>query len=376
MATKNEYDERADAVRKTVEGKFSSDPEATKRGYGMIADAAGDVVAGVGKIPVVRDIGRAISPVADVVGMAGAGLLGGANVGMEYLTGVKSPVAAKITDDYFNYLENKYIGKPAVKAVQKKEGVGPVGAPAVPAPETKVVTPVGAPEVTVAKEVPGTVPTTSGKEPWSRERRMKELGLNEGQIIRDFKDPKTGVVTDLLTNRKTPMENYKELPSEAYGIGGSKEKEAYLNALDREMGRQFPSAVAMGQQKDRFGLDTAITPAQREALDLKRAELGRSIFEFTQKHDLNKQENITKLAEFLSPTSKMDEAGDITTITKDPTFLRNIAQSGMYDEKTSRAILQAIELSAKRPMPKVGDVVGNKKYKGGDITNPNNWEKI
>lgn len=376
MATKNEYDKRADAVRKTVERKFSSDPEATKRGYGMIADAAGDVVAGVGKIPVVRDIGRAISPVADVVGMAGAGLLGGANVGMEYLTGVKSPVAAKITDDYFNYLENKYIGKPAVKAVQKKEVVGPVGAPAVPAPEAKVVTPVGAPEVTVAKEVPGTVPTTSSKEPWSRERRMQELGLNEGEIIRNFKDPKTGVVTDLLTNRKTPMENYKELPTEAYGVGGSKEKEAYLNALDREMGRQFPSAVAMGQQKDRFGLDTAITPAQREALDLKRAELGRSIFEFTQKHDLNKQENITKLAEFLSPTSKMDEAGDITTITKDPTFLRNIAQSGMYDEKTSRAILQAIELSTKRPMPKVGDVVGNKKYKGGDITNPNNWEKI
>lgn len=376
MATKNEYDERADAVRKTVEGKFSSDPEATKRGYGMIADAAGDVVAGVGKIPVVRDIGRAISPVADVVGMAGAGLLGGANAGMEYLTGVRSPVAAKITEDYFNYLGDKYIGKPAVKAVQKKEGVGPVGAPAVPAPEAKAVTPVGAPEVTVTKEVPGTAPTTSSKEPWSRERRMKELGLNEGQIIRDFKDPKTGVVTDLLTNRKTPMENYKELPTEAYGAGGSKEKEAYLNMLDKETSRQYPSAVAMEQQRKRWGIGEAITPAEQAALDLKRAELGRRIFEFSKNLDMKRQENITKMAEFFSPYTKTDEAGETTTTIRDTALIENVIKSGAYDKETTQGMLKALELSKKRPMPKIGDVVGNKKFKGGDVTNPSSWEKI
>ena len=376
MAVKDEYNDRAEAVRGSMERKFSSDPEATKRGFGLLANAAGDVVAGVGKIPVVRDIGRVAGPVADVVGLAGAGLLKGANVGMEYLTGVKSPVAAKITEDYFNYLGDKYIGKPTVKPTQAKSGIGQTGAPAVPAPESKVVTPVGAPEVTVTKEAPGTAPAAGSKEPWSRERRMQELGLNEGQIIRNFKDPKTGVVTDLLTNRNTPMENYKELPTEAYGAGGSKEKEAYLNMLDKETSRQYPSAVAMEQQRKRWGIGEAITPAEQAALDLKRAELGRRIFEFSKNFDMKRQENITKMAEFFSPYTKTDEAGETTTTIRDTALIENVIKSGAYDKETTQGMLKALELSKKRPMPKVGDVVGNKKYKGGDVTNPSNWEKI
>jgi len=146
---------------------------------------------------------------------------------------------------------------------------------------------------TAPSPVPSVESPTQSKDtaPWSREKRMGYLGLNEGRIIRGGGPGGS----DILTNRNTPFENYRSLPSEAYGVGGE-EKESYVRGLREESQKPFASARKMDAYRKHLGIGESITPFEQEKLNIEREKIAQDAKQFAKTNDMTNRQNQEKIA--------------------------------------------------------------------------------
>jgi len=285
---KDEYTQRADAVADAVTRNMTTDTSATKKGLGVIANkAAGS--------PLIQDIGKSVGSIKDVAGLAAAGGLELAQVPTKYIAGEESGTLRGMTDAIYRNLAASE--SPVAKMIKG----GGVGAPTSPAVKTDVAPTAAVKPVEKAAEIEAPVAAApsveaplpaGGTGPWSTEKRNEYLGLNEGKIVKGGGPGGT----DLLTNREQPFTQPKELPQEAYGVGGSKEKEAMMADYEKEMRTPYASVDKIKAMERRLGIGNQMTEAQKAANTLERDKMEQSAKQFAKTHDMTQRHNQEQIA--------------------------------------------------------------------------------
>lgn len=196
------------------------------------------------------------------------------------------------------------------------------------------ITPAATP--TVAPSVEAPLPA-GGTGPWSREQRNEYLGLNEGKIIKGGGPGGT----DLLTNREQPFTQPKELPQEAYGVGGSKEKEAMMADYEKEMRTPFASVEKIKAMERRLGIGKEISPFEEKRLSLEEKKIAQDADQFAKTHDMKIRQNQEQLAMAMggfTETEVLDPAGTgtIKVRTPNPEFFKEaFDEEGNFDLKNA-----------------------------------------
>lgn len=204
-------------------------------------------------------------------------------------------------------------------------------------PESKLTNP-EAPAKTIAAET-SPAATEAGK-PWTQEQRNKHLGIGDFRIVKGA-GPEG---TDVLTNRETPFRNYKELPSEAYGIGGSKEKEAMMSEYEKEMRTPFASVEKIKAMERRLGIGTEATPFEKGKLALEEKKLQQDAEQFAETHDMNEQSSKEKLLMMAGGTIETIDPNTGETVKRPDLSLLE----GAYDEKGKIDISKVLRAKFKR----------------------------
>lgn len=200
-----------------------------------------------------------------------------------------------------------------------------------------------------AAEIPAAAPTPAAgvTAPWSQTKVNEELGLGEA---RGIKGPK-GEIT--LTNRATPFTGYKELPDEAYGIGGkqaAQAKSSLISKLEKEMQSQFPAAGTRKLLAELTGAK-GITPYEQKTLEnaKKAAETQESQFKSTHELAMEKQmmEEFSKVAGTQSVKGQDALGNEITTTKVDPEMYQQAMVFG-EGKITPSAIKQTVQWKKQR----------------------------
>jgi hypothetical protein len=337
------------AIDAFVKRNFTNDEAANKKGWGMVGEAllpsgenneytnrrrgAVKMAAGaLGAIP--EAIGRGIK-------YQVPNLLGGM-VGLEPSEEAKKEYSRNASLDLFKEgagqmaagiktgLQNTFDMKPVAPV---SPGITPkVNTPAtVAAKET-------APPVDEVATPSVEAPTPAGDTgPWSREKRNEHLGLNEGEIVKGGGPGGT----DLLTNREHPFTQPKELPQEAYGVGGSKEKEAMMADYEKEMRTPFASVEKIKAMERRLGIGKEISPFEEKRLSLEEKKIAQDADQFAKTHDMKIRQNQEQLAMAMggfTETEVPDPAGTgtIKVRTPNPEFFKEaFDEEGNFDLKNA-----------------------------------------
>lgn len=173
--------------------------------------------------------------------------------------------------------------------------------------------------------------------PWSQGKRNEYLGLNEGKIVKGGGPGGT----DLLTNREQPFTQPKELPQEAYGIGGSKEKEAMMADYEKEMRTPYASVEKIKAMERRLGIGKEISPFEEKRLSLEEKKIAQDADQFAKTHDMKSRQNQEQLAMTMggfTETEVPDPAGTgtIKVRTPNPEFFKEaFDEEGNFDLKNA-----------------------------------------
>jgi hypothetical protein len=275
------------------------------------------------------------------------------------------------TSPVANFIKGGGVGKTPV-SVPVKNTAPAVVQPALPNPdlaEKEVPAP-----ATPSVEAP--VPV-GGTGPWSQGKRNEYLGLNEGKIVKGGGPGGT----DLLTNREQPFTQPKELPQEAYGVGGSKEKEAMMADYEKEMRTPYASVEKIKAMERRLGIGNQMTEAQKAANTLERDKMKQTLDLAEADRSMKEEDKVMQIALALSPTFKTKDVNDMEekiTETKDLSIYEAMLKDGSIKGKAGDRLAKALEIvkSKQRKVLKPGDVVDGLRYKGGDSKKEGNWEKI
>lgn len=318
--TKEEYNKRADIVKKFVESNMTADPNATKNSPISLQNPLG----GIG--------GKILNTI-------------GSNISLEKPLG---GLGEKAMSAMFPYgAEGRFPQQErAVKA-----GMTAAGQPIGPDMQERLRSGIGQTDQTrasVIKEAEAAVPVAvtpsveaptpaGGTGPWSQEKRNEYLGLNEGKIVKGGGPGGT----DLLTNRDQPFTQPKELPQEAYGVGGSKEKEAMMADYEKEMRTPFASVEKIKAMERRLGIGKEISPFEEKRLSLEEKKIAQDADQFAKTHDMKIRQNQEQLAMTMggfTETEVPDESGMGTKKIRTPNpefFKEAFDEEGNFDLKNA-----------------------------------------
>lgn len=319
---KDEYTKRADAVADVVTRNMTTDPNATINATKKIGASLQNPLGGIG--------GKVLNTIAS-------------NVSLEKPLG---GLGEKAMGELFPYgLE----GSIPQRERAVKEGLTAEGQPMGPDMQERLRTGVG-PDVTkktIAEESAAAVPVAAipsveapvpvgGTGPWSQGKRNEYLGLNEGKIVKGGGPGGT----DLLTNRDQPFTQPKELPQEAYGVGGSKEKEAMVQELKNN---PFGSVAKMNLAAKAMGIGEGITPTEQKRLDLEEKRIQQQADQFAKTHDMTQRHNQEQIAIQMggfTETEVPDPAGTgtIKQRTPNPEFFMEA-----FDDKGNFSLQNAVK---------------------------------
>lgn len=319
---KDEYTKRADAVADVVTRNMTTDPNATINATKKIGASLQNPLGGIG--------GKVLNTIAS-------------NVSLEKPLG---GLGEKAMGELFPYgLE----GSIPQRERAVKEGLTAEGQPMGPDMQERLRTGVG-PDVTkktIAEESAAAVPVAAipsveapvpvgGTGPWSQGKRNEYLGLNEGKIVKGGGPGGT----DLLTNRDQPFTQPKELPQEAYGVGGSKEKEAMVQELKNN---PFGSVAKMNLAAKAMGIGEGITPTEQKRLDLEEKRIQQQADQFAKTHDMTQRHNQEQIAMQMggfTETEVPDPAGTgtIKQRTPNPEFFMEA-----FDEQGNFSLQNAVK---------------------------------
>lgn len=247
------------AVDDFVKRNMTSDPEATKRGAGIMAKTIADALP-AGGVSLQNPLGgfgaeamKAMFP----YGLEGS-VTQRERAVKEGLTASGQPLPADMSERLMQDKINKQAG---VGTALTRSDITAQAEKAVP--------------VATVENAPAAAAGINGQ-PWSRERRMEELNLNEGRIERGIGPGGT----DVLTNRNTPFKDYKVLPEEA---AGSPEAQVRKNltelATGRGPGALKAAGILMGGK------------AQEEQANIEREKMAQSAQQFAANKDMKNVEN-------------------------------------------------------------------------------------
>lgn len=377
------------AIDAFVKRNFTNDEAANKKGWGMVGEAllpsgenneytnrrrgAVKMAAGaLGAIP--EAIGRGIK-------YQVPNLLGGM-VGLEPSEEAKKEYSRNASLDLFKEgagqmaagiktgLQNTFDMKPVAP-------VSPGITPKVNTPATVAAKETAPPVDEVATPSVEAPTPAGGTGPWSREKRNEHLDLNEGKIVKGGGPGGT----DLLTNREHPFTQPKELPQEAYGVGGSKEKEAMMADYEKEMRTPFASVEKIKAMERFLGIGDQMTEAQKAANALERDKMKQTLDIAEADRTAKEEDKVMQIALALSPTFKTKDVNDLeekVTETKDLSLYEAMLKDGTLKGKAGERLAKAIEMvkNKQRKVLKPGDVVDGLRYKGGDSKKEGNWEKV